>query len=412
MRDGHIYISDEIDEERIPFQTRDKFALGKAHYSWKLISNLYIASLKKIGLDVVRLTRPEIYQHPIAKSTIRAREDAIHLAVKPIEHLRPLPSSYNVFVCGWEFSEITAADDGSSPFTNQKQMLSTADLVICWTDFTASTLKIAGISNVLTLPPHIPFVAPDLDDSLFARTFCVSLDSTGGNKLARVKPLSEFLSDANGARLFFTVLNPHDKRKQFPKLISEFCQAQREGADCRLIVKVIVDNTTTNVHNINDILRIHYGVSYECDDVVFIGDEFTPEEMSKLYRVADFYLCTSSAEGLNLPLVEALQQQCVAVTTLNTAMGSYLSSDDVVEVHCCETKAEPGMNSLSHMSDFTHYPPVEGAIAQAVHRALALSEADYDALKQRAKMRVDEEFGIEKFRGRWNNLFNDVGEFT
>ena len=54
--------------------------------------------------------------------------------------------------------------------------------------------------------------------------------------------------------------------------------------------------------------------------------------MDALYEAADFYLCTSIAEGQNLPMLEAMSFGVVPVSPRHTAMRDYLDNDNSVEV--------------------------------------------------------------------------------
>jgi glycosyltransferase involved in cell wall biosynthesis len=58
----------------------------------------------------------------------------------------------------------------------------------------------------------------------------------------------------------------------------------------------------------------------------------TRDEMNRFYDAASFYLCTSYAEGQNLPLIEAMARGVVPITVDHTAMADYISDNDAVVI--------------------------------------------------------------------------------
>ncbi|MBM9539078.1 glycosyltransferase family 4 protein, partial [Desulfobulbus alkaliphilus] len=68
-------------------------------------------------------------------------------------------------------------------------------------------------------------------------------------------------------------------------------------------------------------------------DRVWITDGvLTRAELNRLYDAATFYVCTSHAEGQNLPLLEAMARGVVPVTVDHTAMSDYISDNDAVVI--------------------------------------------------------------------------------
>src|SRR4051794_29621997 len=99
-----VFVSDAIGPERQIFDPP-----GSNHPTgWKALSAHYQASLIACGWQVAPVIRPEVYQTGWAAKAIGAEEGDWHLAVKPIEHLRPFHLMPNVFVCDWPFPELLA----------------------------------------------------------------------------------------------------------------------------------------------------------------------------------------------------------------------------------------------------------------------------------------------------------------
>ena len=143
-----VFISDALDAERLPFAADRQPVRG----AWKMMSVLYQASLTACGHAVQPVIRPEIYQTAAARRLVGAVEGDWHLAVKPIEQLRPFHGIANVFVCNWPFAELSCGSQGVSPFFDHVRLLGSANAVICCTECTTQTLRRAGIVSATTLP--------------------------------------------------------------------------------------------------------------------------------------------------------------------------------------------------------------------------------------------------------------------
>jgi hypothetical protein len=52
--------------------------------------------------------------------------------------------------------------------------------------------------------------------------------------------------------------------------------------------------------------------------------------MTDLYQMADFYLCTSAAEGQGLPVQEAMANGAVPISPCETAMLDYITEENAV----------------------------------------------------------------------------------
>ena len=76
------------------------------------------------------------------------------------------------------------------------------------------------------------------------------------------------------------------------------------------------------------------GTTIESDRIAFFNAFLSEAQMTALYSLADFYLCTSVAEGQNLPLLEAMAHGTVPVTTANTAMLDYIDIIAIFGVFC------------------------------------------------------------------------------
>ena len=403
-----FFVSDRIGAERLS-NDNSAVVFGKAHYSWKIISNLYQRALHNVGAEVISISRPEVYQTDVALSTIFATAKDMHLAVKPIEELRPMPGIKNLFVCGWEFPEISQTDYGISPFYNQFRILNGADAVLCWSDFTRDNLRKVGIDKSVTLPPPVTDQQITSVPAIPALP-CLALDTSSASGQENVFLLDDLFRSFKNGKVFVSVLNPFDERKRLIALLNGFQAAIDAGANIYLVIKLVIDNIATTTGNINEILRTRYNYEATSKRIFFVGSQFSDTEMRSLFSAADFYVCTSSCEGLNLPLVGAMRQGKPIVSTWNSAMGTYLDQKSSIEIEC-ETETLTGRgHSLATYMPVTHFPPKDGAVGRAILEAYQLSQISYNEIASGALKAAEENFGLPRFASRLESLINSINQ--
>ena len=397
-----VYVSQKIGSEKMNSSAND-LIYGASHYSWKVVANLYLKALNGLGVETVDIVRPEIFKTEIAKNTLTKWNNYFHMAVKPIEELRKMPNVKNLYLCGWEFEEYSKSDYGISPYYNQLRILKEADLIACWTEYTKKNLQKIGVDNVIVMPPPVILVNQDPIRKHVPKIRCVKLNSDFDLYTQGLGFLSDNLPD--GALIFVSVLNPFDKRKSFSAMLTGFLAAVNAGVDAYLVVKIIIDNKATYIWNINDLIKQHYGLTLKSDRILFVGDYLPEASLENLVGMADFYLCTSSAEGMNLPLISAMLLGKPIISTWCTAMQSYLTKNCAIEI-----STRPEVMSKGHYLDgylnVFHYPPLEGSISESIYLASKLSEADKGLMGRNAKESAELIFGSATFRENFHNVLS------
>ena len=125
-------------------------------------------------------------------------------------------------------------------------------------------------------------------------------------------------------------------------------------------------------------------------------------------KKADFYLCTSSAEGLNLPLLKAMMIGKPIISTWCTAMKSYLSATCSIEIDCEEKIVKDG-NPLLQYQNLTHFPPKQKSITDAIMKASKLTNKEKLLLGENAKKTAISFFGINSFTKNFSKIVNYYG---
>ena len=156
-----VFLSHAIGAERLPFGATPP-PDSAARRRWRALAGLYRDSLAVCGIGVASVLRPEIYQTDLAREVLGARPRDWHLAVKPIEHLRPFHGIPNVWLCDWPHPALSTASAPGAPFLNHVRLLKHADAVACCTDRTTGMLRAAGVDRAVTVPPFVPAPGPGM----------------------------------------------------------------------------------------------------------------------------------------------------------------------------------------------------------------------------------------------------------
>ncbi len=400
---NRVFISSAIDEEKLPnFKAENQLMYGQAHYSWKIVANLYKLGFEAAGIDVIPLARPEIYQDTIAHKVFGIRETDIHMAVKPIEHLRSFYGMKNIFISGWEFPEFSEMAYDDNPFNNHIAVLKHADEIWCWSDFTRNNLHAYGLTQAITMPPPVLKDIFDKEEEI-DNIPILSLNTTRRPEMDDVIPLRSFLNKFQDSTKLITILNPYDKRKQIKIMINAFLKALEINSNIVLIVKLVIDNIATTLGYIQTILSDHYDIKGVEDRIVFLGLSLTDTQMKLLLRSSEYYICTSSTEGLNLPLIEAMAEGLIPISTNATAMADYINETNAIVLKYSKKATDGAYHALHHFLPTTHFPPELESVTESILRAASLSNQERSSLRHNAKKTVEKKYSKQAFVENINN---------
>ena len=327
-------------------------ALGHAHYSYGFAARYFEQMFTNMGIAIKLIRHPEQFKtSEFAQTQGLTTGRYIHLMFRSTEHLRPIEGCYNIACFAWEFPVLKTSGRSDEPRVDQQaQMLSLCDEV--WTPcrYGVDVLRRNGVGSTHYIPAPVPMPESSGSEreaamrtlSLVESMHLCSLSTPRLEVAARVvaKAIKPFHTqpslrnalDGDG-KIFLTVCNPHDLRKNLANLIDGFLMAARGRKHCVLVVKLATSGSRREpVGYVHEVLKGLFGTPHALDEaqVIFIGGYIPDEQMDALYDLADFYLCTSIAEGQNLPLLEAMARGCVPVSTCNTAMLDYLSEQCAV----------------------------------------------------------------------------------
>jgi glycosyltransferase involved in cell wall biosynthesis len=389
------------------------FAFGRQHYSYEVARRKFATALHHLGLEIHDVPRPEIYAAPVSRQFLSG--NCCHLIFKSTEWIRLLKGVKNIACVAWEFDRLIAPTRGSShPFKDMRRMLMLPDEVWTPCEFTRQVFQANGIRNVhripapISVPPapvpiQFPEIPPDLD-----RVSWINLRVGFGryrdlNRSVPSRPyrLSDIILDYYQGRqpqIFVSVLNPHDLRKNLTSLIGGFLEFHAENPNSLLLLKLVVDNTSDHLNNVlTGILTLRIS-QYELIDSngIWLTTAYLPEPvLGDLYRFSSAYVCTSLAEGQNLPLQEAMAWGLVPITTRHTAMVDYISESNAVVISSRSSPIERPDTAMGSEPDATWHVCTSADVALGLRSFAALSEARRWELGSRARATIARHFSVE-----------------
>ena len=365
-----VFISDAILQERLVIGPA-RPDQGHAPWGWKALSALYQASLVTCGYRIAPIVRPEIYQTDIARRVLGVEAGDWHLAVKPMEHLRPFHGVPNVFVCDWPFPELSGTPLGDSPFFDQVRLLRMADAVACCTDFTTDTLRRAGVERAITLPPHIP--PPE-----------------------GVDPSRRHSSREGTGCRFLSIVDADHLSRQLGSTIEGFAAAATQQDDLRLVICVQGADAQLLANLRQRVAEVV--TTTEAGETISVLGGTGADGGAELRASVDFFLCTDAAAGLRLPMVEAMLAGLPLVTTINAGTASFLPQEAAVPIRTERWTLDRNDEPIARFRPLTCHPSTAAAVRDAVLAAAALDDDTRSRMAAIARASAEHHFGFAAFK--------------
>jgi glycosyltransferase involved in cell wall biosynthesis len=368
---------------------------------------------RKFGIGVVDLPMPEIYADVDSIATAETgRGRHAHLCFKPFDEIRVLRGAINIGWVAWEFDQIPSFDRASvddsrrwNIFNDYKFMLAKLDEVWVGCTYTQDVFRREGICNVQVMPA--PIAMPSARDAVVVGQKAPYAESEAAltkvdgdlSSVASIVHAGESSERSifsrvdharqRGGRVFLSIFNPGDIRKNAPALLAGFQRyVQLSGAYDILIVKFVVDGT---VRNLATVLREEMPLRFADSDLLFslidspnityVAGNLDDAGMRWLYGLADFYICASSAEGQNLPLLEAISLGIVPVSTACTAMADYITASNACIIETRERLMANGTASTYGLSNVTWRMAEFRDVAKAIDQCCRLSPDALQAMR-------------------------------
>ena len=125
-----------------------------------------------------------------------------------------------------------------------------------------------------------------------------------------------------GGVVYTAVFNPADGRKNWHDMLTAFCWAFRDTPDATLVMKMVHHDRHAFEGSLAILIRQLQ--PFRCR-VVALHGWLDDTEYDALVSATDFYVNTSSCEGLCLPLMEFMSAGRPAISPDHTAMADYVT---------------------------------------------------------------------------------------
>ena len=394
-------------------EQRDDIAdqLGIRHYSYGFVERKFSAMLEAMGFMPERIELPAYYGGRGLDETKECYQTpAIHLMFRSPENLQPIRDCYNIACFAWEFEILKSQTmPFEHPFLNQSRMLGLCQEIWVPASFTREVLLKYGFTNVHYMPAPIEVSneeegraariarlrslvrVPSLPLRLTTMPHWIGMEDPFHSEIESLADRACLLEAINANRLFLTVFNPHDRRKNAQELILGFMTILDQFPDAALLIKLILPRKWAGAEQIPTYLRgmFDQATTIRCDRIVLTSQFLTEDEMSAMYGAANFYLCTSVAEGQNLPLLEAMARGVVPVTPDHTAMSDYISTHNSIivptrRIASYRPELAADVAATSYSVDFAS----QTDIAKTLFRACLMPLSQREALSKNARATV------------------------
>jgi len=408
--------------------------LGQADYSYSFAMRGFVQALEELEIDYTVLGKPEYISDIRQRSTAEVN---LHIGFYPPERIRILKGAYNVNCFAWEFDRLRTPEESFShhAFSDQATMLAVPDELWIPSSHGAQAVR-ANVSRPVNRVPapilgahsrrprggrpndrEIARASRDLNGVTWEPLAILprvqaTMDGAARSRGATLASIMTSLAVENPT-LYLSVFNVHDYRKQVEPLLEGFLRFSERNPNSILLLKMSTPHRGKRLANrilleeqVSDAGRM---VRPMVSDRVWITDGvLTRAELNRLYDAATFYICTSHAEGQNLPLLEAMARGVVPVTVDHTAMSDYISDNDAVVIPSHTRPLDIRLAARYRMYGVeTNYVDADD-VRCALQRAEDMDDGAYAHRSSASWEEVRSQFGLEAFGDRLRTLIKTL----
>jgi glycosyltransferase involved in cell wall biosynthesis len=352
----------------------------------------------------------------------------VHDAFKPYEEFRMLKGAVNVAHVAWEFDKVPNFSELPYDHPRRDNMLNDYVHVLgmaseIWVgcEYTKAVFASHGLQRVQVLPAPIDTSRREDDDAPGAglykigcleftrRAMTACIDSTGAPQLDNSTMFRADDCRAAGGRVFFSVFNPGDPRKNVAALFLGFQEyLRRTGRNDLLIVKLVLDGSPQSLRNALSRYMPKFfdyagiPISFiDCANILLVPSLLSAEELSGLYRAADFYICTSAAEGQGLPVQEAMAAGLVPISSAETAMADYIKPDHAIVLQTKSAAIPLQVTQAYGLWGVNWRLPDHHEVVRALQQAAEMPQDEYARRSRAARGFIHREYGFDAIRHKF-----------
>ena len=355
---------------------------GDDCYSYYFVQRAFLPLLKRWG-EVRELAQPSQLDEAVA-AALRRKSAPVHLSFLPPQYMPLTAEAPNVAFPFWEYPDIPNYDVAGSPANNWLRLAERLDALVTACRFTHDAFARAGVRVPMSIVPvpiaddyfALPSWQPDQKVTLecpcyllpqpgaprrtlvtvglsavrqarqrlvgaYRRSVRPHLPAAVHQRLASssrgLLPPSEPVAEVRfpivfspserlelSGVVYTSIFNPFDIRKDWRSLLERFLRALGDRDDAMLVIKLAVSKTMRQegLHNLFSFYQ-RLRLPHRCR-VAIVAEYLPDEEMLRLAGASTYYLNTSKAEGLCMPLQDALAAGRPGVAPAHTAMAEYV----------------------------------------------------------------------------------------
>lgn len=403
-----------------------KIKLGASEYSYAFAARGFLQAFEQSNVTPTGLNHPEYIADGSRHFNIPT---CIHLRFSPPTDPRMVKGAANILVFAWEFDELPRARHWPHPFADRQAMLSRYDEIWMPSRHGRDIIRNLTSSDVRYVPsPVLPGTGARFWSRGQFERDAVRVDPLPTMEFVplavfprcqmqmiawatrQAKSLGNILAGVGKqSKVFLTIANPHDQRKNMRPLIEAFASYAKRDPNAILLIKTSAhDHTTYNVNNLifsHQLARKEEVLEAFVSDKIWICNEnLDDNDLDELYGLADFYICTPYAEGQNLPLLEAMLRGCIPIAPRHTAMLDYIRDDNAIVIKSRRQRPSDHLRSIYDLVD-CEIDNIETAdVTTALDAAHALSQEDAARLRAAAIRTVERQFGGDIVKVEWDRL--------
>ena len=409
---------------RLPIEadvTSLKNFLGATHYSYAYAMMGFRDALEEAGHRCEIITNPEYIPDITERSPARRH---IHLGFYPPDGARYLKGAFNIMCVAWEFERLKTSEETLSyhAFADAFAMLARSQELWLTSSYGVEAFRRSGLSAVhkvstpvkvsrvsgrsrRLMTEEVEDIATRLDRLRWVPlAIWPAMQSTLSHQaLSRSRALLDLTLDTPSQEspvFFVSVFNVHDFRKQIKPLLHAFSRLSQERKDCFLLLKInCIDGDNTNINEILFAAQVRddgeITTPLISDRILLTTESLSREEMNLLYRLSSYYVCTSYAEGQNLPLLEAMADGIVPVSVNNTAMADYITPENGIVIKSTYAPFSTRLTQRYGMYGLKTYHVESRDVLDALKQAVSLSDEQYFKYSDGAVRTVSSEYGVE-----------------
>jgi len=403
--------------------------LGFAHYSYGTVCRKFLDIFEASGIASQELLMPEVYPSPAQLFPKSKTARPVHIAFKPYEEIRLLKGAVNIAHVAWEFDRLPTFGRLPQHHPRRNNFLNDYVHVLGLTSeiwvgstYTRNVFEAHGVKNVQVMPAPIAATGQGRDRSrgsptalgrigsleLSRHRVTAYLETSGTPKLAGNTLFRADDCSAGGSRVFLSIFNPGDPRKNAAALILGFQEfLRRSGRNDLLILKLVLDGGNDSFRQVLTKQLPRYfeysGIPFsfvDCPNILVVPGRLSDQELADLYRASDFYICTSGAEGQGLPVQEAMAMGLVPISSAETAMADYINPDNAIVLNAESAPIPLQITEAYGLSDLTWRLVDHREVSRGLALAAEMPPDEYFRRSCAAAATIKAQYGHEHIIGR------------